>query len=556
MRAPRSARSTLALLLFASVASLRAADATAPSVLTASPDAAPRIVAHDVSPPLRDLVPASAPADSPRLATDSPPPLLPPAFTMPLVNFDALSNLAAVYPPDPSGDVGPQHYVLMTNLYLAIYDKSGSTLYGPAANNVLWAGFGGSCETRNDGLPKVLYDQRADRWLLAQPVFESGPGNLICLAVSASGDPTGSYYRWAMDFENRFPDYPVLAATRDSYVVTTREFLNGSSFYGIGVYALRRSDFLAGAADPAIVGWQLLAASFADELLGDGLIPVDLDGKAPLPAGTADILLGLQDDGGPYTAASDALNVWRIDPDYEETGLSLIAYQGAISVAAFDSQFPCSPTSRDCIPQPGTTEKLDFLSYRQRLMPRAVLRYVGDDWRIVASHAVEATGAMAGIRWYELRDDGSGGLSLYQQGTYSPGSSDAIHRWLPSVATDRLGGMAIGFSASNGTATYPTVRYAGRLAGDPAGALSQGEGSIVEGTGSQTGTASRWGSFSSTTVDPDDCTIWHAGEYIPTTSSSGWRIRVAAFRFPACTPVLFADGFDCGSWGAWSASTP
>ena len=124
----------------------------------------------------------------------------------PLVSFDGPSNLAGVSPPDPVGDVGPNHYVAMSNLYFQIFNKTGTSLYGPAANNTLWSGFGGACETDNAGDPVVVYDQLADRWLLTQFSDSSAP-YYNCVALSTTADPLGTYYRWAFEA----PEFPRLS---------------------------------------------------------------------------------------------------------------------------------------------------------------------------------------------------------------------------------------------------------------------------------------------------------------------------------------------------------
>ena len=102
-----------------------------------------------------------------------------------------------------------------------------------------------------------------------------------------------------------------------------------------------------------------------------------------------------------------------------------------------------------------------------------------------------------------------------------------------SAAMDSFGNMALGYSASN-SQVFPSVWYTGRLDTDPLGTLPQGEESIIDGTGSQTG-SQRWGDYSSLNVDPvDDCTFWYVNEWVPTTSSVGWQLRIGAFRFPEC----------------------
>ncbi len=129
------------------------------------------------------------------------------AIPTPIVTFNGPSNSSGVAPPDPNGDVGPNHVVMMSNLSFQIYNKAGTSVFGPASNNTLWGGFGGPCQTENSGDPVVLYDQLADRWLLSQ-FTSAGPTYYNCVAVSTTPDPTGSYYRYAITTGNNFPDYP------------------------------------------------------------------------------------------------------------------------------------------------------------------------------------------------------------------------------------------------------------------------------------------------------------------------------------------------------------
>src|SRR5262249_62348975 len=86
-------------------------------------------------------------------------------------------------------------------------------------------------------------------------------------------------------------------------------------------------------------------------------------------------------------------------------------------------------------------------------------------------------------------------------------------RWMGSVAMDKNGDIAAGYSVVNGTTVFPGIRYTGRLAGDPLGQMTLGEGTIVNGSGVQTTTNSRWGDYTDLTVDPDGCTFWYVNEY-------------------------------------------
>ena len=111
----------------------------------------------------------------------------------------------------------------MCNLSFQIFNKTGTSLFGPAANNTLWAGFGGPCQTENSGDPVVLYDKLANRWFLSQ-FTSAGPNYFFCVAISQTADPTGAYFRYAISTGTNFPDYPKAAVWPDAYYISTREF--------------------------------------------------------------------------------------------------------------------------------------------------------------------------------------------------------------------------------------------------------------------------------------------------------------------------------------------
>ena len=526
--------------------------------------------ANDVSPPLRDLArgriapdaddPANEPDLGPMSGADAgysadgalqsllPPPTIPSTGA----NFEGLSNQDnfnifgfRVNPPDPVGEVGPNNYVEMVNLTFAVYDKSGNKLLGPVDTGTLWSGFAVPDCTDPSGDPVVLYDQITDRWILSQ-FTTSGlddPSKPFwnCVAVSTTSDPTGSYYRYAFETKNFqfFPDYPKYGVWTDSYVLTTREF-GPTVEYGIGVYALEKNKMVNG--QPA------RAASFFIDgnapgvlpLVGDGLLPADIDGKQKPKTDTAIPLVGTQDDNSDYGATFDALNIWDLKVKWNATPTASLALNTQLPTAPFDSIFPCAPTARDCLPQPGITnhdQYLDILSYRQRPTYRLAYRNFKDHEALVTSQTVEAAPGVAGERWYEIRRiDGT--YSLYQQGTYAPG--DGVHRWMGSIAMDKHGDMGLGYSVVNGINVYPGIRYTGRLSGDLLGQMTLGEGTIINGSGVQTTTNSRWGDYTSMTVDPvDDCTFWYVNEYYLTSGTPAdtrpWHTRVASFKLPGCS---------------------
>lgn len=502
-------------------------------------------VHYDASPPLAFLPPLAAePGRAPlpvrpllgraaaaAAAAPQPDPVLQTApgqaaMPAPFLTFEGVSNVDQVLPPDTIGDVGPDHYVQMVNISFAIWDKAGARLYGPAGINTLWQGFGGPCQTSNDGDPVVLYDQLADRWLMSQfalPNFPEGPF-YQCIAISTTGNPTGAWYRYAFLYHpTKLNDYPKFGVWPDGYYMTANQFFftPNEEWAGQGVVVFERDKMLSG--QPArMIYFDLFAT---DPRLG-GMLPADLDGVLPPPAGTPNFLVQISDDdqGDP----ADRLQIWQLAVDWANPANTTLApAQTPLAVAPFDGLI-CA--TRSCLPQPGVGGESYLDAISDRLMYRAAYRNFGDSQALALNHTVAAGSARAGIRWYELRRQ-QGDWSIQQQGTYAP---DSTSRWMGSVAMDAGGNLALGYSAAS-TTVYPSIRYAGRLADDPAGVLAQAEVTMQPGAGSQLSIYGRWGDYSLMTVDPtDDCTFWYTQQYYQTTSVQNWQTRVGAFRFPGC----------------------
>ncbi|MCB0010697.1 MAG: hypothetical protein KDE34_02325, partial [Anaerolineales bacterium] len=443
----------------------------------------------------------------------------------PTLTFEGIDNLCGCLPPDPNSDVGPNHIVEMVNVHFAIYDKSGTELVAPSEVNSIWSGFGGPCEVDNSGDPVVIYDHLADRWVLTQ--FAVDTGSHECFAVSTSADPTGTYNRYAFDIGG-FPDYPKIGLWEDSYLATYRNF--GATF-DMQAAAYNRDKMLAGDASAETVIFSMTDAFLP---LGiDGYLPVDLDGPAPTAGSPAPFMGLLPDENG---FAQDALAMFELDVDWTNPGAATFTGPEVIPVAPFDHDM-CDG-DRDCIPQPGTAQGLDAIA--DRILHRLAYRNFGFYEAIVAIHTVNAGTAqdeLAGERWYELRNAGSG-WDVYQQGTYAP---DSNHRWMGSIAMDGNGNIAMGYSVSSDT-VFPSIRYTGRLVGDPLGMMTLGEGEIIAGSGVQTSAAARWGDYSSLSVDPvDDCTFWYTTEYIETSGNAPWQTRIGSFTLDNCNPPAEDD---------------
>ncbi len=446
------------------------------------------------------------------------------AMPAPSASWDGINNLDGVVPADPTGAVGPSHYVQWVNLHLAIWTKSGTLVWGPNPGNVIWSGFGGPCDGCNDGDPIVLYDKLANRWLISQFANTSsstGPFYQY-VAISQTSDPTGSWYRYAFTWPgNKLNDYPKFGVWPDGYYMTANQFaVPAMSWAGAGVAVMDRASMLSGL--PASIQYFNL---YSVDINFGGMLPSDLDGPAP-PAGTP-AYFGEVDDSSTI-GPDDAFRVWEFHTDWTTPANTTFGLSGqpnaVLPVAPFT---PLCPLTASCIPQPATAMKLAGIG--DRLMYRLQYRSFAGYRTLLANHSVDAGSGTAGVRWYELRNGGSG-WSIYQQGTFSP---DMDSRWMGSIAMNKSGDIAAGYSVSS-PGVYPSIRYAGRLATDPLGVLSQGETTLVAGAGSQTG-ASRWGDYSTLTLDPtDDCTFWYTQEYMGATSAAGWKTRIGSFQLPCC----------------------
>jgi hypothetical protein len=417
-------------------------------------------------------------------------------------------------PPDTNGAVGATQYVQWVNTYFAVFNKStGAIAAGfPKAGNSVWAGFGGGCQTNNDGDPIVQYDKAAQRWILTQFSVSTTP-YLQCVAVSTTSDATGSYYRYAFSYgTTQFNDYPKLGVWSDGYYITYNIFNNGQTFAGSKACAFDRTKMLAG--DPTATQQCFqLSSSFG------GLLPSDLDGTTAPPAGSPNYFMNF---------GSNSLNLWKFHVDFATPANSTFTGPTNIPVAAFSAA--CSGGGT-CIPQPNTNNKLDSLA--DRLMYRLAYRNRAGTESLVVNHTVKVSGnkraEVDGVRWYEVRIS-NGTPSIFQQGTYAP---DSTSRWMGSIAMDKFGNIALGYSASS-SSVLPSIRYTGRLATDALGTM-QAENIIQAGGGSQTSTLHRWGDYSAMTVDPvDDCTFWFTSEYLKSSGSFNWSTRIASFKFPGC----------------------
>jgi hypothetical protein len=486
------------------------------------------------------------------------------AMPAPMANFEGQSandSGCGCIPPDPNGAVGPTQYVQMVNSSFSVYDKAGTRLSGPTQINALFQTLPATsrCFIDNSGDPVVVYDQLADRWVLSQFAVGggNGPTSSECVAVSKSGDATGQYFIYDFDLTNSngklFEDYPHFGLWPDAYYMSTHEFtfLNATpsgAYQGAAAWALERAQMLAG--QPARLVYFRLGAGdpTATQMAFGGQLPSNLDGFTLPPAGSPNYFVEVDTaaDNNP-DAPGSLLRIWKFHVDWSNPlnstfGDSLNNPNTRTTVADF-ARPNCMNDAAGCVPQLGDSFQLDPIG--DRLMFRNAYRNFGNHESLVLNHTVvsNATTGQMGPRWYEVRNPG-GTPTIFQQSTFVPTSqTDLLYRWMSSVAMDSAGDMAIGYSTSS-QINFPSIAYAGRLAGDTPSTLGQGETQLFAGGGPQHGQLfapqfGRWGDYTAMQIDPaDDCTFWYTDEYYAAADApiGIWHTRVGSFKFPSCTP--------------------
>ncbi len=407
-----------------------------------------------------------------------------------------------VFPPDPSGAVGPNHYVQMVNLAMQVFDKQGNSLLGPLSLSTVFPG------SESDGDPIVLYDKFADRWMISQ--FQVSQKQIL-IAVSISPDPTDEWYYYTFSF-NQFPDYPKYSIWKNGYYMTANMLTNNA-------VAFERDSMLLGknARMVSLTIPNLITNGFFS------VLPAYFDGDNFQDATDACPLFYFQDDG--WAGGNDELKIWNMQVNWQQPSLSTIQLHNTLPVAPFTSEFN---VFWDDIPQKGTSQKLDAVP--DALMYMAPVKQFANYQSAVMCHTVNVGDEIdmrAGIRWYEIRkQNNQNNWALYQQGTYAP--NDEQSRWMGSIAQDNTGNIALAYSIS-GKNNYPSLAYTARRIGDDLGKMTLQETIFFQGEGNQKGT-NRFGDYAQMTVDPtDNSTFWFTGEFI---GQNGWETGITAFKVP------------------------
>ncbi len=425
-----------------------------------------------------------------------------------------------VAPPDTNAAVGDTQVVEWVNLCYAVFDKAtGALIAGPFSGNSFWAGFGGVCQSTNDGDPIIQWDKSNHRWMASQLVYQGA--SATCIAVSTSADATGTYNRYQFPQAGLIPDYPKWGLTPAVYYQTQNTF--SPNFIGVNVCGYDAAALLKGSSKAKQV---CILDNSNGTLFDDSMLPADLDSD-PKKAKTApEVLLGSIDNHNPESNVYEYVFTVNFKKPSKST---LAGVNGTLPIAVPSFFLGCGGFGA-CVEQPSTGDLLDSLG--DRLMYRLARFDDGTNQHFLVTHSVNNSTALA-ARWYEFRaPSGSTALTLFQSGE-TP--DDGEYRWMGSIAYDKAGDIALGYSRSSSTSgDYPSIYYSGQTAGDPLG-TTESEALIQQGSGSQLDTDSRWGDYSSMALDGSDfCTFWYSQEYYPATGSFAWATWLASLKFPGC----------------------
>ena len=469
----------------------------------------------------------------------------------PLLTFDGTDRVGSgcnCRPPDTNGDVGPNHYVQTVNTGFRVFDKSGTPLTPFTTYNSFFAPLGASTpcgNNQNDGDPIAFYDQIADRWVLSDFAFPSFPGSSFwqCIGVSQTPDPVaGPWNLYALQVDPANPtylgDYPKFAQWNNpqpggAYHLTVNLF--NPSFQGVRVFALDRGSMLSGGPANAIA----FTLSAADVGASYSFVAATFRTGNPPPAGRDEFVLAIDSPAtGGVTLTQVHGRLFHVDfavPANSTFGVGPNHLPNAeITVNGFVDAF--TDTTTLLVPQQGGQPPLDTLG--DKIMTPVVYQNRGGTESLWADQTIilNYPNGPTAVRWYQFNvTGGTFPATPVQQQDWSNGN-DGLWRFMPSIAVDQNGNMAIGYSTSSAN-DFPGIRYAGRFASDPPNDLGQGEATMFDGTGSQTSASGRWGDYSMTTIDPaDNVSFWHTNEYYVETGIS-WSTRVGKFQFPAGSPT-------------------
>jgi hypothetical protein len=404
----------------------------------------------------------------------------------PSLVFDA--NVSNYTPSDPTGAVGPNHFVGAWNTGFRIFDKDGNPLTDAANLSTLFPG-------NDKGDPIVIYDAEADRFIITE--FDSNP-NGFNVAICQGSDPVNDgWYIYTTGFETgTFPDYTKFSVWSDGYYVSAN-ISNTNK-----IFVVEREEMLQGN-DAQFVAFPLAGITTSGFYSPQFFNNISSD----LPENGNASVVYMQDDAW-SGVSNDHLKIWTVNVDWTDIESSTISDPQEIVTTPFTSVFDGGSFSN--VSQPSGPDQ-DVL--QATIMNQAQFRQFPTYNSAIFNFVVDTDGSdeLAGIRWYELRQDNAGDpWTVYQEGTYVSPLNDK-HAFSGSMVMDGQGNIGMGYTTVSETEKI-AINYTGRYSSDALGQMTIEETQIAQSTSNNP--SNRLADYVQLSIDPtNDKTFWHIAEY-------------------------------------------
>jgi hypothetical protein len=494
----------------------------------------------------------------------------------PVKTFKAEFLSATSIPPDTMGAVGTTHIVSVSNDRMRIQTRDGIEIARMTLTS-FWAGvtIKGAAISAFD--PKVMFDRFNNRFIL----ISSGNGQNVnsgaMFAVSATADPTGTWYRWSVPADpastaagGRWIDYPTMGFNKNWIVIDENVFnfgTAGTGYWGQQIYVLDKQ------------------AAYSNTLATISLFEADFNAVC-LTSATPETELACGFTMAPTIVENNTTDEVYLVEDWDSTAAQLrmakITGTPSAPVLTVGTQFPQSTeswrfnalrlgTANNC----GGTCSGGYVPQRQqsanlisgtRIMANdsrvqnAVLRN-GKLWcthTVMLSTTPQAAGVTiggtgnpidnhSGIQWWQIDPtvetggsvaplqrgriedptannchNGNGGTTAVAPCTGSALVQFGEHFAFPNISVNQNEDVLIGFTRFS-PFTYPNSGYVIRRAADPANTTRDpvifrpGQSNYNIGSGSGASRQNRWGDYSASQTDPlNDTHFWSVQEYAGT----------------------------------------
>ena len=451
-------------------------------------------------------------------------------------NFSGSDNSETlITPADANGAIGPKHFVEFINGAFAIYDKTNGVRLRRISDAQFWANAGviiSSDATISD--PRIIYDPTVQRWFASEVDLNATVAdptllaNNFLLAISDTGDPTGAWHGKSFVADpdtGLFADFPTLGVDSNAVYLSGDMFADGNTPVGPGLWSLPKSDLLINVT-PAITTNATWFGVMTYMDRGDILQPATcFDGSS-----AGDILASgdlVMDD---TFFASKVVN----------GGATNATLEPAAPIKVDDYTVPIDPTQPD-----GTQTLADNDA-------RLSARVYTAGGIMFAVQNIEINNRAA-IRWYRITITNE---LVLESGTITNSDLDLFY---PSIAVTADGIIVICCNGCSINVPISSYAFAGQTVdgvttfGDPIVLKAGTIGNYHDGL-EQSGQAveSRWGDYSTTTLDPSDPSRFWTIQMLPLTSQT-WATHITEMLLIPQLAITSTDTNVNLSWPLFAA---